>query len=118
MSADIMRHLFAGDTDGSGTLSLDELVEAVKDPQVKPLLSMMGMNETDVYQLFRLLDFDESGQIDPEELLSGCFRLQGNLKTIDFASFLADYWHFMQVFAHQMETLEEVVDHFKNSNGM
>merc|ERR1711974_590552 len=109
-TASIMKHLLGCDLDGSGTISLDELEEAIKTPEVMPLLKSMGMSEADVLKLFLLLDCDRSGEIEAAELTAGCFRLQGSLKAIDFASFLVDFWSFMNVFYDHMHYIEDVIE--------
>merc|ERR1712151_941593 len=46
---------------------------------------MGGIEPSDLWLLFKLLDVDGSGTIDPEEMVTGCTRLKGIAKAFDVA---------------------------------
>merc|ERR550537_68024 len=60
------------DADGSGDLSLDELVNAPEEVRVQLLQYMKG---DDILELFECIDTDDSGSIDVEEFCDGLARL-------------------------------------------
>lgn len=105
---DLMSQLFLeGDLDGDGAISWEEFSETVRKDEVMPLLKAIGMSYKDVVMLFRLLDFDDSGEIDPSELIGGCVHLQGSVKAIDFAAYLSDFWSFLESWQEHANWVEE-----------
>merc|ERR1712139_294472 len=84
----------------------------MRKPGVVPLLKAIGLTYTDGVQLFKILDCDDSGEIDPGELISGCVRLQGYVKAIDFAAFLHDFWDFTELWYKHTGTMNEMAKSF------
>lgn len=71
------------DTDGSGTLTLESMQDAIQDDRLVNSFHALHLDLMDVRTLFLLLDRDRKGYIDIEEFLLGCFRLKGEAKTLD-----------------------------------
>jgi len=81
-----MRQVFREvDTNQSGTLSMEEFEEALRDERVVAYLNAMDLDFTDVKTLFILLDRDTNGTIDIDEFFAGCLRFKGDAKSIDIA---------------------------------
>lgn len=63
------------DTDGSGRVTLEELVEgARKDPQFQSRLRVMDIDEADLQQLFEMIDIHSEGEIDASEFIAPLSR--------------------------------------------
>ncbi|CAE7269477.1 Scn11a [Symbiodinium sp. CCMP2456] len=63
------------DTDGSGRVTLEELVEgARKDPQFQSRLRVMDIDEADLQQLFEMIDINSEGEIDAAEFIAPLSR--------------------------------------------
>jgi len=57
--------------------------------------------------LFKLLDLDESGEVDYEEFLNGCLRLRGNAKAIDLVTVMIESRKLSKRWAKHARTVEE-----------
>jgi len=86
-----MRNLFIEmDSDGNGTVTLEEIKEFLEDPRIQSYFQALGLDPNDTERLFRLIDDDESGGVDVEEFLAGCLRLKGQARSIDIHALLHD----------------------------
>merc|ERR1712087_135832 len=82
------------DDDGSGTVTWDEFAHHLGNPQMVEYLKAIDLDPHEAQKLFMLLDADESGGIDAEELVSGCLRLHGNAKALELAAFMHEFNEF------------------------
>lgn len=73
------------DSDNRGLVSLDGFQEHMDDDKVSGFFILLDIDPSDASALFKLLDDDGSGQIDPDEFVDGCLRLQGLARSIDLA---------------------------------
>merc|ERR1711972_979015 len=73
------------DTNGSGTLSLDEFEKQIDDENVLTFLSTLELDIDQVRTLLTLLDLNQNGEEDIEEFITGCLRLKGGAKSLDMA---------------------------------
>lgn len=73
------------DTNGSGTLSLEEFEKQMDDENVLTFLSTLELDIDQVRTLLTLLDLDQNGEVDIEEFITGCLRLKGGAKSLDMA---------------------------------
>lgn len=81
-----MRHIFEEmDSDQTGRISKDEFEETLREDRVVAYFSAMKLDVSDAHQLFVLLDYNRSGEIDINEFLDGCYKLQGQSRTLDVA---------------------------------
>lgn len=92
------------DTDGSGTLSLDEIKAFLNDLRVQSYFQALGLDTHDTERLFRLIDDDASGEVAVQEFLDGCLRLKGEARSIDVHAVMYDCKELMRVVedVHQM----------------
>jgi len=66
------------DLDGNGTLTKEELLEAVStNPTIQQKLAILELADTEADTLFDLLDDDGGGAISPEEFSEGLRRMKG-----------------------------------------
>lgn len=68
-------------------ISFDELVEHVNHPCVRSFLTLLELDEADIWALFQLLDADGNQLLDAEEFVNGCLRFKGPARSIDLATF-------------------------------
>merc|ERR1719195_2325376 len=86
-----MRELFIEmDRDSSGTVSLDEIQSYLQDPRVQSYFQALGLDPNDTERLFKLIDHDDSGDVDVDEFLEGCLRLKGQARSVDVISLMHD----------------------------
>jgi len=65
------------DVDGDGALSYDELaLGATRIKEFAQWLRVLDIDAEDLYQLFRIVDEDGSGEIDPQEFVNAMYRLK------------------------------------------
>jgi Ca2+-binding EF-hand superfamily protein len=87
-----MTALFAqADDDGDGTVTWDEFEVQLAAPQLQSFLKALDLHVDEARALFQLLDVDDSGEIDADELVQGCLRLHGQAKAIELAAFMHEY---------------------------
>jgi len=87
-----LKGIFADvDQDGSGTLSSKEFETLVQHKDLGICLQSLDIPPSQASHLFALFDADGSGNIEVEEFLAGCNHMQGSLKAIDFASYMAEF---------------------------
>jgi len=84
-----VRNLFVNaDTDRSGRITWPEFQKQVENPSMNMYFKAIDLDKEEARDLFRLIDIDESGTIDAEEFVNGCFRLRGPAKAIDLATLM------------------------------
>mmetsp|Transcript_96358 Transcript_96358/g.152363 ORF Transcript_96358/g.152363 Transcript_96358/m.152363 type:complete len:137 (+) Transcript_96358:3-413(+) len=66
-------------------LSYSEFEDVLTSEKTSAYLAAIQLDVTDAWELFKLLDTDESALIDVEEFVHGCLRLKGTAKAIDVA---------------------------------
>jgi len=79
-----MRQFFEEiDEDGSGTIGYAEFTGKLDDERVLAYFNALKLDVSDADMLFKLMDFDQSGEIGIDEFLVGCYKLQGESRTLD-----------------------------------
>lgn len=71
------------DTDNTGTISILEFEEMWEDPALQALLSTLGISQSKAWKLFEIMDEDDNGEINADEFVSTCFKLQGSAQRVD-----------------------------------
>jgi len=71
------------DKDGDGVVSLNELVQQLKTPEVAAAFTRLGVSPAAVQRVFYLMDEDHNDTITPKEFMRGFLRLRGHAKTLD-----------------------------------
>merc|ERR1719337_316478 len=90
------------DEDGKGTISLLEFEDKLKDERVIAYFNVLKLDVSDAKSLFQLLDYDGSDEVGIEEFLEGCYKLQGESRTLD-----------MKIMQYQVQMLEEGFKNFR-----
>merc|ERR1711972_171742 len=71
------------DTNGSGSLSREELVRHFDDQRALAFFENLKLDITDVPLVFELIDLDNSGDLNVQEFVGGCQKLRGEARTLD-----------------------------------
>jgi len=71
------------DLDQDGELTRDEFDQAFQLPRIKRKIRLLDFEETDLDDLFSILDDDESGKVTVEEFCYGLSQLKGPAKAKD-----------------------------------
>merc|ERR1719491_885555 len=73
----------AADADGNGEVDIEEFRRILDNEDVATWLGAMNLAVTDPDQVFSLIDFDDGGTLDAEEMVHGMSRLKGAAKSYD-----------------------------------
>eukprot|EP00401_Gymnodinium_catenatum_P064443 CAMPEP_0117513828 /NCGR_PEP_ID=MMETSP0784-20121206/29756_1 /TAXON_ID=39447 /ORGANISM="" /LENGTH=655 /DNA_ID=CAMNT_0005309607 /DNA_START=1 /DNA_END=1968 /DNA_ORIENTATION=- len=81
-----VRELFRG-CEGAANqmITLSSFMELLHRPEMLAYFEVIDVHPSEARGLFQLLDLDNSGAIDAEEFLNGCFQLRGPAKALDLA---------------------------------
>jgi len=90
---------------GSGALGWDEFAELSKDENVKAFLMMLELDMPSVSRIFKLLDVNGDGKLEPYRFVEACMDLRGTAKKVDVTLLQRDNCILM----HKMEWLEQAV---------
>eukprot|EP00929_Paragymnodinium_shiwhaense_P089468 TRINITY_DN49616_c0_g1_i1.p1 TRINITY_DN49616_c0_g1~~TRINITY_DN49616_c0_g1_i1.p1 ORF type:complete len:639 (-),score=178.81 TRINITY_DN49616_c0_g1_i1:139-2055(-) len=71
------------DDDSTGCLSMEEFERRLDDERVQAYFNAMKLDVSDARTLFNLIDYDQSGEVGLDEFLEGCFKLQGESRSLD-----------------------------------
>jgi Ca2+-binding EF-hand superfamily protein len=71
------------DADGTGCISMQEFENRLQDERVIAYFSAMKLDVSDARMLFSLLDHDHSEEVEIKEFLAGCYKLQGESRSLD-----------------------------------
>lgn len=81
---DCLRIVFeTADADQSNTVTMAEVVSAMRNPEIKTKLKQVGFPVSDPAQVFKLLDVDRTGSITVDVFVNGCKNLVGGAKSKD-----------------------------------
>lgn len=81
-----LRKLFSSiDVEQTGVITFEQLEEHIKDEKVQAFFHSLELDIWDAWSFFKLLDADGRHEIEIEEFLLGCLRLQGGAKSLDVA---------------------------------
>lgn len=79
-----LREIFEyADADGSGTLTIDEVKNALDKPEVHTNLKKIEFPVENPEHIFNLLDYDNSNELTIDEFITGCMRMKGEAKSKD-----------------------------------
>merc|ERR1719463_444965 len=97
------------DKDGSGDLTKDEFIEALKKPDVMKLLYEVEIDMRGAEGLFDILDYDDSGSLDVTEFIEGCMRARGGAKAKDVLALQCDLWRTQQGVKSELQALRDMM---------
>merc|ERR1719263_2302772 len=73
------------DSDRSGEISVQELAAAAQSKVVQAQLEALDVRQSEVEQLFELLDYERRGSVDLKKFIVSCRELVGGAKRRDIA---------------------------------
>jgi len=97
------------DVDSSGTIAYDELTAHLDTEEVQSYFETLDVDPNEARFLFKMLDMNDSGNIDFEEFLNGCIRLQGPAKSIDLLLVARDMRHAFQRLSARLQRIHPVL---------
>eukprot|EP00929_Paragymnodinium_shiwhaense_P082115 TRINITY_DN4315_c0_g1_i7.p1 TRINITY_DN4315_c0_g1~~TRINITY_DN4315_c0_g1_i7.p1 ORF type:complete len:624 (+),score=143.71 TRINITY_DN4315_c0_g1_i7:106-1977(+) len=87
-----LRRLFRrADSDGSGALTWTEFEKQLDNEYINRVFQEVDVDPHDARVLFKLMDIDDSGDVNEEELVHGCQKLIGSSRAVDLALFVAEW---------------------------
>lgn len=86
--SELRRSLADGETQGSGRLTANQLESVCRGERVTRQLAALGVDSSELKGLFRLLDIEDTGVVETEELAIGCLRLRADTRELDLAGLL------------------------------
>eukprot|EP00930_Biecheleria_cincta_P069583 TRINITY_DN57301_c0_g1_i1.p1 TRINITY_DN57301_c0_g1~~TRINITY_DN57301_c0_g1_i1.p1 ORF type:complete len:456 (+),score=60.79 TRINITY_DN57301_c0_g1_i1:37-1368(+) len=108
--ANRMRHLFEMfDTNDSGTLTVTEFEDVLKNVHMSAVLMAMDIDASDAWALFQMLDINDDKSINSDEFIVGCLRLRGPAKALDIM-------HLDRKVDRLMEALDNISVHSTKQN--
>merc|ERR1712032_1162774 len=71
------------DVDDSGFISRTEIEDYLDTVPVQEFFRLIDVDVSEAQCLFDILDYSGDGEINLEEFLNGCLRLQGHARALD-----------------------------------
>lgn len=100
---ELMKLFRSIDHDQSNTLTWEEWKTFVARKDAKSLLALLELDAGKSHEIFRLVDVDESNEIDMQEFVMGCMQLRGGAKNVDIETMLRANRKLMTKSAENME---------------
>jgi len=82
-TVELFRRLDGDDEESLGTVTLEELLAFLKEPEVIAHFLMLGIDVTDRFYIADILDHDGTGKIHIEKFVRGCVALSASAKKSD-----------------------------------
>jgi len=95
------------DLDGSGSIALEELEEAITDARAVAFFKSLELDFQQATLLFHLLDVDRSGRVDTDEFINGCQSLKGGATTVDLSTMQREIQCLLEMFMGFADFVEE-----------
>jgi hypothetical protein len=83
------------DESGEGNITLAEFEAKLQDERVQAYFNVLKLDVSDAKVLFHLLDHDHSDEVGVDEFLEGCYKLQGESRSLDMKIMQSEV-HFLQ----------------------
>merc|ERR1719195_1420511 len=112
----IRRFFQEADIDGSGSLSWREFEDYLGDENVQAYFQSFELDVTQARTLFRLLDLDESDDVNIDEFVEGCMRMRGQARSIDVHMLLYENEKMIRRNVEFMEYVEEQLHEITKHN--
>eukprot|EP00933_Yihiella_yeosuensis_P017881 TRINITY_DN14867_c0_g2_i1.p1 TRINITY_DN14867_c0_g2~~TRINITY_DN14867_c0_g2_i1.p1 ORF type:complete len:522 (+),score=93.66 TRINITY_DN14867_c0_g2_i1:212-1777(+) len=77
------------DTDGSGSLDLEEYMAAIENPEVQWRLKMLDLPLEETMMLFQKVDGDGQQELSYQDFIQGCLKLKGVAQSKDMLSVMS-----------------------------
>lgn len=108
------------DQDGSGSLTMDEVVQCLSQVHVHEALELAGydLDESDIRELHRMIDTDGQGKVSSSEFLEGFSKIKGEAQAKDVLTLKygqvrlrKDLKSMKEEFSKRLEHLEQTQGH-------
>merc|ERR1719362_24234 len=86
--SDVMQMFLEADADKSGMINMEQFMTCMNDVRMISYLNMHKIHMIDSELLFKILDRDDSGEIELHELISGMMMLTGQARSCDVMSLI------------------------------
>eukprot|EP00927_Polykrikos_kofoidii_P027754 TRINITY_DN2431_c0_g1_i15.p1 TRINITY_DN2431_c0_g1~~TRINITY_DN2431_c0_g1_i15.p1 ORF type:complete len:634 (-),score=104.26 TRINITY_DN2431_c0_g1_i15:88-1989(-) len=114
--AEICDHL---DPSNSGVITLDRLEVILEDQAIMSYFSMIELDLTDAWSLFRVLDTKEVGALTVDEFARGCLRLRGGARRVDMSNMMyTSNWIMNKLARFSQSTEDNLQEMFEILNGL
>jgi len=107
---ELLELFIEADSDNSGTLTVTELIDAWKIPEISARFRILGVEQGDAAALFRTLDVDGSESIDIDDFVTGCLRAKTLTRPVDFLTFIRESRRQAQNVHHQFKQVAAKLD--------
>jgi len=109
---DKLKVLFANiDVHSTGKITLAEFEDCLQEERLQAYFHSMEISVDEAFSLFKLLDTDESHQIDIDSFITGCLRLRGSAKAIDIAMLMYEMRWTMQRYLSTLKSFSAQFNH-------
>merc|ERR1712137_1412412 len=111
---DVMKHLMRVfkkmDGDKSGSVDYLEWENFTTKLESQALFALHGLDVSQTSNVFKLIDWDESGEIELDEFVIGCMQLQGGAKVLDIESLMRNQKKLYSKFSEKIIGVEKLID--------
>ena len=76
------------DVEGTGQITLTEFEKHLQDEHVTAYFASLGLEPSDAWTLFKLLDSQNQKAVNIRDFVDGCVRLKGTARSIDVAKLM------------------------------
>lgn len=108
-TANHIGRLFFEDGDTHQEISYEVFVQKIDTPDMQEYFKAINVDPSEAKGLFQLLDADDSGTVDAEELVNGCLRLRGHAKALELSLIRHDFSRMFANIARSIDKLSKKV---------
>jgi len=91
----------AADND-SGDITWEMFQQRMGTPEMKEYFKAINVDPSEAYGLFQLLDTDDSGGVDCEEIVNGLLRLRGGARALELSLLMTETSHMHKSLNHHL----------------
>merc|ERR1711871_1526483 len=84
-TANHISELFFTDEEDDTDITWEKFKEKLSSREMQDYFTSINVDPSEAKDLFQLLDRDDSGSVDAEELVNGCLRLRGQPKALELS---------------------------------
>jgi len=92
-----------------GNITWETFNKKMECDELQQLFSSVGVDPSDAEGVFGLLDFNNSGAVDPTELMNGWIRLKGNARALDLCLLMQETNRMNKDVIHRLNGLANAV---------
>jgi hypothetical protein len=97
------------------TVTWEQFQANLEDEGMKAYFMALDLDTASLEKIFRLLDVDDSGTLDLEELVDGCIRLRGSAKNVDISMLESQMHYQSKNMERQLERFSSEMDRLQAS---